>query len=136
MLVLVGLPTLFPKLVEARTFAERMFRVVFLDRLIDQDCRDAILKPIDDAQCPVELNENSIRLIVTDSGGYPYFIQFICREVYDVFLERLVAGENAVVPRREIMRKLDTLKVFANMAKDVKQISDNNYPINNIFTLK
>ena len=33
MLVLVGLPTLFPKLVEARTFAERMFRVVFLDRL-------------------------------------------------------------------------------------------------------
>jgi DNA-binding transcriptional ArsR family regulator len=108
MLVLVGLPTLFPKLVEARTFAERMFRVVFLDRLIDQDCRDAILKPIDDAQCPVKLNENSIRLIVTDSGGYPYFIQFICREVYDVFLERLVAGENAVVPRREIMRKLDT----------------------------
>src|SRR5579871_2468470 len=33
MLVLTGLPTLFPKLVEARTFAERMFRVMFLDRL-------------------------------------------------------------------------------------------------------
>lgn len=29
MLVLTGLPTLFPKLVNARTFAERMFRVLF-----------------------------------------------------------------------------------------------------------
>ena len=29
MLVLTGLPTLFPKLVEARTFSERMFRVLF-----------------------------------------------------------------------------------------------------------
>src|SRR5574340_5757 len=30
MLALTGLPTLFPKLVEARTFAERMFTIVFL----------------------------------------------------------------------------------------------------------
>ena len=29
MLVLTGLPTLFPKLVESRTYSERMFRVVF-----------------------------------------------------------------------------------------------------------
>ena len=32
MLVLTGLPTLFPKLVEARTFAERMFHVMTLRR--------------------------------------------------------------------------------------------------------
>ncbi len=51
MLVLVGLPTLFPKLVEARTFAERMFHVVFLKRLDERDSRDAILKPIKDAKC-------------------------------------------------------------------------------------
>lgn len=54
MLVLVGLPTLFPKLVEARTFAERMFHVVFLDRLTGSDSRFAILKPIQDAKCPVK----------------------------------------------------------------------------------
>lgn len=33
MLLLVGLPTLFPKLVEARTYSERMFRVVSLGQL-------------------------------------------------------------------------------------------------------
>ncbi len=33
MLVLTGLPTLFPKLVEARTFSERMFHVITLGKL-------------------------------------------------------------------------------------------------------
>lgn len=57
MLVLTGLPTLFPKLVDARTFAERMFRVVMLDRLNEEDSKDAILKPIEIANCPVVFNE-------------------------------------------------------------------------------
>lgn len=108
MLVLVGLPTLFPKLVEARTFAERMFRVVFLDRLNEHDSRDAILKPIQDAQCPVKLGDGSVLLIVEHSGGYPYFIQFICKEVYDVFLQKMDTGEKASVPVEDITRKLDT----------------------------
>jgi hypothetical protein len=107
MLVLVGLPTLFPKLVEARTFAERMFHVVFLKRLNENDSRDAILKPVQDAKCKVKLNEESVHLIVDVSGGYPYFIQFICREVYDAFLQKFHAGEKASVPIHEITRKLD-----------------------------
>jgi type II secretory pathway predicted ATPase ExeA len=108
MLVFVGLPTLFPKLVEARTYAERMFRVVFLDRLADKDSRDAIRKPIKDARCPVRLHEEAVRLIVQESGGYPYFIQFICRETYDVFLQQPDRGEQTGVPIADITRKLDT----------------------------
>jgi hypothetical protein len=107
MLVFVGLPTLFPKLVEARTFAERMFHVVFLKRLNDKDSQDAILEPIRDAKCPVKLNQQSVEVIVDVSGGYPYFIQFICREVYDAFLQKLGSGEKAAVPIEEITRKLD-----------------------------
>lgn len=108
MLALTGLPTLFPKLVEARTFAERMFRVVFLDRLSADESREAILKPIDVAHCPVRFNDNSVETITADSGGYPYFIQFICREVFDVFIQQMRAGEDARVPTDEIMRKLDS----------------------------
>lgn len=103
LLVLTGLPTLFPKLVEARTYTERMFRVVFLDRLNASDSRDAILKPIDGAKCPVKLDSPSIQKIVSLSNGYPYFIQFICREVYDAFVQ----GQRAV-PVTEITRKLDS----------------------------
>lgn len=107
MLVFVGLPTLFPKLVEARTFAERMFHVVFLKRLEEKDSQDAILKPIQDAKCSVKLDKGSVALIIEVSGGYPYFIQFICREVYDAFIQKMDVGEKAAVPITEITRKLD-----------------------------
>ncbi len=103
LLVLVGLPTLFPKLVEARTYTERMFRVIFLDSLSEADSRDAILRPIDDASCPVKLTEESIQMIVNITGGYPYFIQFVCREVYDAFVQGITE-----VPLDSITRKLDS----------------------------
>ena len=107
MLVLTGLPTLFPKLVEARTFSERMFRSVFLQGLSDSDCREAILKPIEDIQS-VKLTDESVDTVIRMSGGYPYFIQFICKEVYDAFIRRWDKGECGSVPIREIEKKLDT----------------------------
>jgi len=108
MLVLTGLPTLFPKLVDSRTFAERMFRVIFLKRLNKRDSKDAIIKPISNHNCPVEFTEDSVNLIIRHSGGYPYFIQFICREAYDAFLPKIAAGQEPLVPMEEITRKLDT----------------------------
>ncbi|MBS3821355.1 MAG: AAA family ATPase [Planctomycetes bacterium] len=106
MLVLVGLPTLFPKLVEARTYSERMFHVVFLDRLNESDAKDAILKPLDQSEHLI-FSGDSIGNIVSASGGYPYFIQFICREAYDAMQQKLIAGNAPSVPMREIVRKLD-----------------------------
>lgn len=109
MLALTGLPTLFPKLVEARTFAERMFRVVTLDRLDEQGSRDAILKPIDAVDCPVKFSDASVQTICNESSGYPYFIQFICREVYDVFIQQIESeGTTSAVGLDSITRKLDT----------------------------
>ena len=107
MLVLVGLPTLYPKLVETRTFTERMFRVMMLERLEDDDCKAAITKPIHTNNCPVTFSDRSIELIIETSGGYPYFIQFICREVYDLFLQMIEAGQQPSVPIKEIVLKLD-----------------------------
>jgi hypothetical protein len=108
MLALTGLPTLFPKLVEARTFSERMFRVVHLERLDESSSKDAILRPIQDNSCPVSFNDASVQIIVEISGGYPYFIQFICREVYDLWIQKIEAGESPQVPVPAIVRKLDT----------------------------
>jgi hypothetical protein len=108
LLILTGLPTLFPKLVEARTFSERMFRVVFLDRLSDEESREAIIKPITANKYPVKFDPESVELIVRNSGGYPYFIQFICREAYDAFIQKVGAGEQPAVPMESIIRKLDT----------------------------
>ncbi|MGA2455692.1 MAG: AAA family ATPase [Solirubrobacteraceae bacterium] len=109
MLVLTGLPTLLPRLVEARTFAERMFRVLTLDRLAPPDSREAITKPINSTECPVGFDDASVELICNQSGGYPYFIQFICREVYDAFIQsQRATGEVTPVPMDGIIQKLDT----------------------------
>jgi hypothetical protein len=107
MLVLAGLPTLFTKLVDARTYAERMFRVVTLTRLDEDESREAILKPIEAAGCPINFHPASVNTICHESGGYPYFIQFICREVFDVFIQQRAKGEQGQVPVDAIQRKLD-----------------------------
>lgn len=109
MLVLTGLPTLFPKLVDARTYAERMFRVVTVTRLDDAESRDAIVTPLRDTACPITLSDESVGTICRESDGYPYFIQFICREVFDVFIQQAERGEApSAVPIDAIQRKLDT----------------------------
>jgi hypothetical protein len=107
MLVLAGLPTLFPKLVDARTYAERMFRVVTLTKLNEEESREAILRPIEAADCPIQLHPDSVDMICNEAGGYPYFIQFICREVFDVFIVQRTQGEPGNVPVDAIQRKLD-----------------------------
>jgi len=107
-LVLTGLPTLFPKLVEARTYAERMFSVTFLRNLEIQAAREAITVPIEEQHCPVRLSPGSVDTIVRSSGGYPYFIQFICKEVYDAFIQQYGAGTVSTVSMTEIERKLDS----------------------------
>src|SRR5262249_31926417 len=42
------------------------------------------------------------------SGGYPYFIQFICKEIYDVWIAKKESGEVASAQMEDIVRKLDT----------------------------
>ncbi|MFZ1964579.1 MAG: hypothetical protein WAU78_14135 [Roseiarcus sp.] len=106
-LVLIGLPTLYQKLVDSRTYSERMFKTLTLKKLSVEASREAITKPISDAKCPVKFSDEAISLIIKYSGGYPYFIQFMCREVYDVWMQKLAEGQEPIVPMSEIVRKLD-----------------------------
>jgi hypothetical protein len=57
---------------------------------------------------PTSFAKGLTEKIADRSGGYPYFIQFICREVFDVALQKLEIGEKPLVPLDEIIRKLDT----------------------------
>jgi hypothetical protein len=107
MLVLAGLPTLFPKLVQSRTYSERMFHVLFLDKLNETDAHEAIIRPLNDDHSPIHFGEYAIKSIIDLSGGYPYFIQFICKEAFDVWIAKLGQGDAPNVPSADIIRKLD-----------------------------
>jgi hypothetical protein len=108
LLILTGLPTLFPKLVEARTYTERMFRVLTLTRLEREESWEAITKPLDVAGCPIRFDDSAVATIIEESGGYPYFIQFICREIFDIWIQQLNNAEEPRVPIEAIQHKLDT----------------------------
>jgi hypothetical protein len=108
MLVLTGLPTLFPKLVEARTFAERMFTVMMLDKLAVPDRHEAIERPIQAQLCPVTFTAVAVDEIASRSGGYPYFIQYICYEMFEAYLGNVQGVPNPGITVAHIVRKLDT----------------------------
>ena len=106
MLLLTGLPTLFPKLVESRTFAERMFKVQEISKLSREESTEAIEVPMKGN--PYAFNAVAVKLIIETSGGYPYFIQYICRDSYDFFATAIASGQKTMaVPMDTILRKLD-----------------------------
>lgn len=108
LLVLAGLPSLYPKLIERRGYAERMFKIVELKPLTPEETAKAISIPIDKEGCPVKFNESSVGLISEQSKGYPYFVQFICREAFDSFIIQISQGiGNPSVPLAEIIAKID-----------------------------
>lgn len=112
LLVLTGLPTLYPTLVNARTFAERMFQVLFLDRLNPAACRDAILLPLAKTGRPKLFAGPLVTRIVEASAGYPYFIQYLSRESHDIVTQQKRARQKVVVNLDDVTRKLD-LDFFA-----------------------
>ncbi|MDC0670428.1 hypothetical protein [Nannocystis radixulma] len=105
MLVLSGLPMLFPRLVDSRTYAERMFRVLQLERLDEASSREAIVRPVEVMRSPVRFDAPAVAAIVEASRGYPYFIQFICHEAFAMMVQE--SDGRFVVPARDIVRKLD-----------------------------
>lgn len=110
LLVLTGLSTLTAGLVEARTYAERMFRILSLERLSREATAEAILKPVGgDSPCAAGFTEGAVDAIYEFTRGYPYFVQYVCREVFDLWAQDVAAGEELrEIPLSDITRKLDS----------------------------
>ena len=73
-LALSGLPPLFPNLVKAKTYAERMFSVKNIGNLSKDASFKAIKLPLEDAG--INFTDELINTIVEEAQGYPYFLQF------------------------------------------------------------
>jgi hypothetical protein len=89
-----------------------MFHVMHLQRLTDDAARDAVTKPIEITKSTMTFAEKTTKQIVEMSDGYPYFIQFICKEVFDAWIGKIRVGEAPSVPMHDILAKLD-LDFFA-----------------------
>lgn len=70
---LAGLPSLPHVLSEAKSYAERLFDYAHIERLDQQLARLAIIEPA--VEEGVKWEDDAVELVVTETQGYPYFLQ-------------------------------------------------------------
>lgn len=107
LLVLSGLPQVFDALTDTRTYTERMFNVMRLERLSREDTLDAILKPLQPLTPPLFVADDVLEKAVDLTVGYPYLIQFFGKELVDHLLKNggyLSADE---FPSAAVIERLD-----------------------------
>jgi len=68
-----GLPQVVGQTGRAKSYAERLFEFVSIDRLTDIAARTALSKPAEREQ--VRYTEGALTLVVKETRGYPYFLQ-------------------------------------------------------------
>jgi hypothetical protein len=106
-LVLCGLPHVFDALTETRTYTERMFYVMQLERLSKADTFEAITRPLQSLMPPLIASPELIEKTVELTGGYPYLIQFFGKELVDQLMMNggLVDAEDFPTPH--VIDRLD-----------------------------
>ena len=72
-MVAAGLPQLVGRTGDAKSYAERLFEFAPVDRLGDNDARNALIVPA--SKEGVAFNPDAISEILRQTGGYPYFLQ-------------------------------------------------------------
>lgn len=80
-LVLCGLPTLQSNLLRARTYTERMFRGLAVDRLGNAVAGEAFTRPLEGTG--VTATPDLVAQVVDTVEGYPYFLQLWGAELWD-----------------------------------------------------
>lgn len=80
-LVGAGLPQLRGQMGRAKSYAERLFDFPEIGPLDENAARLAISKPLDSEN--VRVDENALKTIVTNTRGYPYFLQEWGKHAWD-----------------------------------------------------
>jgi len=84
-----------------------MFHTLLLDRLSDDEARAAITQPIQLTNSTLTFSTATITRIMQESKGYPFLLQYICKEVFDAWIGKMTVGAAPSVPMTEVVAKLD-----------------------------
>ncbi len=106
-LVLSGLPSVHDALTETRTYTERMFRVLRLERLTRTETASAIVSPLSKLSPPLHPSKGVIAKAIDLSGGYPYLIQFFGKELVDGLLKNGGFLSEQDFPEPDVIDRLD-----------------------------
>lgn len=104
-LVLAGLPGLPLNIKASRSYSERMFRTIELQNLSKDEAKLAISEPL--KHSPYHFHRDLIDMVADDTGRYPYFIQFYCREIINNTSKKRIAPKDYKPIKSMIIRQLE-----------------------------
>lgn len=80
MIIGAGLPKIYKMLSEEKSYSERLFIYREIDSLDYEQSREAIERPA--KSFGVSYTEDAVKRIIEITKGYPYFIQELCKLIY------------------------------------------------------
>ncbi|PPK67992.1 ATP-binding protein [Actinokineospora auranticolor] len=99
-----GLPHLPALLSASKSYSERLFRYVRIDRLDREDADQAVLVPVDREQAGI--TREALDALFERSGGYPYFIQAFGKAAWDAAAADPITVEDVAVAAPEAEAEL------------------------------
>ena len=104
-MVAAGLPQLVGQTGRAKSYAERLFEFVQIDRLDTPAARTALCVPAQKEG--VAFTGPAIDIILEQTQGYPYFLQEWGKHSWDVAKASPISGEDAEHATQEALAELD-----------------------------
>ena len=104
-MVAAGLPQLVGRTGDAKSYAERFFEFASVDRLGDDDARDAIVVPA--FKEGVAFESGAVSEILRQTNGYPYFLQEWGKHSWDVAEASPIILDDALRATNEALAELD-----------------------------
>lgn len=100
-----GLPQIAELAGDAKSYAERLFRFPVIDSLGDDDAREALTRPAELEGAA--FSEDAVTLALEITKGYPYFIQELGYQAWEISEGPLIDAEDVEDAREGYLAKLD-----------------------------
>jgi hypothetical protein len=104
-MVAAGLPQLLGQMGRAKSYAERLFEFIPIDKLDDEAAKEALCKPaIQEGAC---YNDDAIREILAQTQGYPYFLQEWGKHSWNIAISSPITVQNTIQATTAALAELD-----------------------------
>ncbi len=104
-MIAAGLPQILGLAGKSKSYAERLFEYPPVDKLSDEDAKDAILSPLLKQQ--INATDEALEEIIRKTHGYPYFLQQWGHESWNVAKGPTITMDDIQMATTTAIKKLD-----------------------------
>ncbi len=104
-MISAGLPQIISQMGQAKSYAERLFEFLYIDRLDERSARDALCVPA--RKEGVKYAEDAVAAILRETKGYPYFLQEWGKHGWDIAAASPIRIEDAQKATKAALAELD-----------------------------